>query len=45
MMMFVCLFRCEVSDFGGGDYEGRRLSECDFDQRNVTTPSSGYDLH
>jgi hypothetical protein len=40
-MMCVCLFRREVSDFGVGNYEGRRISECDYDQRNVTPPSSG----
>jgi hypothetical protein len=40
-MMFVCLFLHEFSDFGGGDYEGRPLSGCNIDQRNVTPVSSG----
>jgi len=44
-MMFVCLLLHEISDFGGGEYGGRRLSGCNIDQRNVTPLSSGQDLH
>jgi len=42
-MIFVCLFFCEISDFGSGDgdYGGRRLLGCNIDQRNVTSVSSG----